>query len=161
MSGSGKSTLAEKIKSHFENLDFKVLLLDGDVLRSRLHLDLGFSKENILENNKRIVGLCHESLAQNDIVIVAVITPYQKSRQNNRSNFGEKLFEIYVKASIELLTKRDVKGLYKKALRGEIKNFIGIDPAVPFEKPENPDLVIDSENENIKHSVARIIATIS
>jgi adenylylsulfate kinase len=158
LSGSGKSTLAEKVFDYFIKKNKKVKLLDGDEMRNGIHSDLDFSKEGILKNNKRVIQLCHNYNGVFDIVLVSVITPFQASRISNRKELGEQLVEIYVKTSIETVCKRDIKGLYKKALKGEINNFIGIDPSVPFEEPVNPDIIVDTEIETDIESFKKIIA---
>lgn len=160
LSGSGKSTvsnaLAEKIKKEYPEI--KLEILDGDEIRENLCKDLSFSKEDRLENIQRIAFLAGKIAKQGVLVLVPVIAPYKEARDKARS-LSNNFFEFYVKASIEEVTKRDVKGLYKKAIAGEIKNFTGISD--PYEEPENPDLLINTEAEDLDESVEKVMNFLS
>lgn len=154
LSGSGKSTLAEMIMLELQKRNRKVEILDGDVVRTNLSKGLGFSKEDRDTNIKRIGYVCH-LLSRNGVVAIsAAISPYRSIRDHNRQLI-ENFVEVYVRCSIEELTRRDVKGLYKKALAGEIKNFTGISD--PYEAPESPEILVDSEKETKEESVSKIL----
>ena len=144
LSGAGKTTIARKAKEVLEQEGKKVLLLDGDEIRSQYPRALGFSRGDILQNNRFIADLCKKRIAEFDYIFVSVITPYCEIRRELRETFAGQYAEIYVKASLEQVIQRDVKGLYKKALAGEICNFIGVDAENPYEPPENPDLIIET-----------------
>jgi adenylyl-sulfate kinase len=133
----------------------KVEMLDGDVVRENLSKGLSFSKEDRDTNIRRIGFVC-ELLTRNDVIaITAAISPYRAVRDENRARIG-RFVEVYAKCPIDVLAERDVKGLYKKALAGEIKNFTGIDD--PYEEPLNPEIVIESDKETPEQSAQKIIA---
>jgi adenylyl-sulfate kinase len=157
LSGSGKSTIARKIEEILLERGMKVEVLDGDVVRTNLSKGLGFSKEDRDTNIRRIGWVCH-ILTRNDVVaIAAAISPYKEIREENRKLIG-RFVEVYCKASIDALKKRDPKGLYEKALRGEIKGFTGIDD--PYEPPDNPEIVCETDKETVDESVNKIIRTL-
>lgn len=157
LSGSGKSTLARQVEEILLERGMKVEMLDGDVVRTNLSKGLGFSKEDRDTNIRRIGFVCN-LLTRNDVVaIAAAISPYKAIRDENRKLIGS-FVEVYCKCPIEVLTERDVKGLYKKALAGEIKGFTGVDD--PYEAPENPEVTIDSDTESEEESVNKIIRTL-
>ncbi|MBI1871755.1 MAG: adenylyl-sulfate kinase [Chlamydiae bacterium] len=154
LSGSGKSTLSKIIEKILKNLGRKVEVLDGDIVRTHLSKGLGFSKEDRDINIRRIGFLC-QLLTRNDVIAIsAVISPYRDVRDEIRKEIGN-FVEIYVKCSVEMLTQRDVKDLYKKALAGEVKNFTGISD--PYEAPLHPEIIIHSDKESIEESVQRIM----
>ena len=141
LSGAGKSTISEIIEHELRERGHKVEVLDGDVVRTHLSKGLGFSKEDRDTNIRRIGWVC-EVLTRNDVVaIAAAISPYRAIRDEVRGRIG-RFVEVYVECPIEQLAERDVKGLYKKARRGELKNFTGLDS--PYEAPEHPELSIDT-----------------
>src|SRR5579864_9203496 len=145
LSGSGKSTLAGVLKDRFENEYGRfVEILDGDEIRKGLSRDLGLSREDREEHARRVSYLA-KVLSRNGVIsIVALISPYKVSRDSARDLIGNDHFvEVYVKASLETCEKRDPKGLYAKARRGEIKNMTGIQD--PYEVPQSADIVIDTE----------------
>ena len=158
LSGSGKSTLSELLEAEFRRRDFKVEVLDGDIVRTHLSKGLGFSKEDRDTNVLRIGFVC-SLLARNGVIAVsAAISPYENIRAQCRAmtqNSGADFIEIFTKCPLETLAQRDVKGLYKKALAGEIPNFTGVSD--PYEAPQNPDLVVESDKENVQDSVRRIL----
>lgn len=158
LSGSGKTTIALLLKEKLEKLNKKVKILDGDDVRKTLHKHLGFTPEDIKENNRLILELCLDSLNDFDYILVPIISPFRESRQNARNVLNELFIEVYIKCSLEECIKRDCKGHYKKALAGEIKNFIGIAKENPYEHPHNPEITIDTEKESIEESVAKILA---
>jgi adenylylsulfate kinase len=158
LSGAGKTTLTEKLVPQLRERGIKVEVLDGDEVRTNLSKGLGFSKED-RDTNIRRIGYVARLLSRNGVgVIAAAISPYREIRDEVRRSVegdGARFVEIYVKASLETLVQRDVKGLYKKALAGEIKQFTGVSD--PYEEPLNPELVIESESETPEQSAARII----
>jgi adenylyl-sulfate kinase len=155
LSGAGKSTLAEALAPVLRERGQKVEILDGDVVRTNLSKGLGFSKEDRDTNILRIGFVAH-LLSRNGVaVITAAISPYKDIRDQNRALIGD-FIEVYAKCSIEELTRRDVKGLYEKALRGEIQNFTGISD--PYEPPENPEVVVDTEKETVEESLNKIVS---
>lgn len=154
LSGSGKSTLAGRVADELRRRGMKVEILDGDEVRTNLSQGLGFSKEDRDTNIKRIGYVC-KLLSRNGVVAIsAAISPYREIRDHNRKEIGH-FVEVYVQCSIEELTKRDVKGLYKKALAGEIKNFTGISD--PYEPPLQPEILVDSGAQTEAQSLAHIL----
>jgi adenylylsulfate kinase len=155
LSGAGKSTLSGALAPVLKERGHNVEILDGDIVRTNLSKGLGFSKEDRDTNILRI-GFVADLLARNGVaVITAAISPYREIRDQVRSQTGN-FVEVYAKCSIEELTRRDVKGLYEKALRGEIQNFTGVSD--PYEEPLNPEVVIDSEKETVEESLRKIVA---
>ncbi|HXG64730.1 MAG TPA: adenylyl-sulfate kinase [Blastocatellia bacterium] len=155
LSGAGKTTLARIVENELRARNHKVEVLDGDIVRTNLSKGLGFSKEDRDTNIRRIGFVCH-LLTRNEVVaIAAAISPYREVREEVRRQIGN-FVEVFVKCPIDVLAERDVKGLYKKALAGEIKNFTGIDD--PYEEPTSPELVIHTDSETPAESAARIIA---
>jgi adenylyl-sulfate kinase len=154
LSGSGKSTLSRLIETELRKRGCKVEVLDGDEVRENLSKGLGFSKED-RDTNIRRIGYVAKLLSRNGVIaITAAISPYQEVRSQVRA-MSRNFIEIYAECSIEALTKRDVKGLYKKALAGEIKNFTGISD--PYEAPTNPEIKINSETQSEADSLAQIL----
>ncbi|MBI2174030.1 MAG: adenylyl-sulfate kinase [Candidatus Omnitrophica bacterium] len=154
LSGSGKSTLAGLVSAELRRRGLKVEILDGDEVRTNLSKGLGFSKEDRDTNIKRIGYVC-KLLTRNGVVAIsAAISPYREIRDFNRREIGH-FIEIYVRCSIEELTRRDVKGLYKKAIAGEIKNFTGVSD--PYEAPLAPEITVDSEKQNEQESLKEIL----
>ena len=154
LSGAGKSTLANKVTESLLQHGHKVEVLDGDEVRTNLSKGLGFSKED-RDTNIRRIAFVAKLLTRNDVVaITAAISPYRDVRDEARQNIG-RFVEVYVECSIEELTRRDVKGLYEKALRGELQNFTGVSD--PYEPPLNADVVVNSEKESIDESAAKIV----
>ena len=154
LSGAGKSTLSGHIANELRRRGAKVEILDGDEVRTNLSQGLGFSKED-RDTNIRHIGYVCKLLSRNGVVAIsAAISPYREVRDYNRQQIGN-FIEIYVKCSIEELARRDVKGLYKKALAGEIQNFTGVSD--PYEPPLAPEVTIDSERQSEQESVQVII----
>ena len=154
LSGSGKSTLSQLVAARLRALGAKVEVLDGDITRTLLCQGLGFSREDREENIRRIGFVC-ELLSRNDVIaIAAAISPYRASRDELRKRIPN-FIEIHMSCPVEILIKRDVKGLYKKALAGEIKQFTGISD--PYESPVAPEVTIDSSSETIESSVTKIL----
>jgi adenylyl-sulfate kinase len=156
LSGSGKSTIAHILEGELRNRGHKVEVLDGDVVRQHLSKGLGFSKEDRDTNIRRIGWVC-EVLARNDVVAIgAAISPYREIRDEVRANIG-RFVEVYVEAPLEVLADRDIKGLYRKAMAGEITNFTGVND--PYEEPLNPEVVCHSDgSETPEQSAAKVMA---
>ncbi len=154
LSGSGKSTLAGALAERLRARGMKVEVLDGDVIRTNLSKGLGFSKEDRDTNIRRIGWVC-EVLSRNGVVaIAAAISPYREVRDEVRARI-ENFVEVYVEVPLEVAIERDVKGLYRKALTGEIKNFTGVSD--PYEPPESPEVVCHTAEETVEESVAKIV----
>lgn len=154
LSGAGKTTISKIIADELRARGLKVEVLDGDVVRENLSKGLGFSKEDRDTNIRRIGWVC-EVLTRNGIVaIAAAISPYRAIRDENRARIG-RFVEVYCQAPLDVLAERDVKGLYKKAMLGEIKNFTGVDD--PYEPPVAPDVTVHSDREKITESAAKVL----
>jgi adenylylsulfate kinase len=158
LSGSGKSTIAEMLYHEFQARGLKTEILDGDVVRTNLSKGLGFSKEDRDTNIMRI-GFVADLLTRNGVAAICCpISPYKETRDANRALIGS-FVEVYVHATIEELAEnRDPKGLYKKALAGEITGFTGVDD--PYEVPENPELVVDTMTETPEESLQNVLRTL-
>jgi len=156
LSGAGKTTISDALETVLRERGIRKLeKLDGDVVRTHLSKGLGFSKED-RDTNIRRIGWVAEVLTRNGVCVLAsAISPYREIRDEVRRNVGN-FVEVYVKCSIPELTRRDVKGLYQKALKGEIQNFTGISD--PYEEPLNPEVVVDTESEALEESVAKVLA---
>lgn len=155
LSGSGKSTVASALeKKLFEN-GIRTYILDGDNIRSGLNKGLSFSDDDRKENIRRIGEVAKLFLDAGVVVLSAFISPFEEERNLVKNTVGEaNYFEVFVDTPLEVCEQRDVKGLYAKARRGEIKNFTGIDS--PFERPTNPKLVVETHKESLADSVDRI-----
>ena len=152
LSGSGKSTLARGLEHKLHNQGILTKLLDGDNLRTGLNKNLGFSEEDRLENIRRVAETAKLFLDNGVVTICSFVSPTKALRKMAKEIIGEDDFlEVFVEASFDECTKRDVKGLYKKALKGEIKDFTGLD--APFDSPLQPFLTIDTEQLTIAESV--------
>lgn len=154
--GSGKTTLARSVAERLRREGYRVEVLDGDWVRSTINPDAGFTKEQRALHLRRVAWIAR-LLARNGVVVLcSFVSPYRDVRRQVREIVEEEVpfYEIYVKCPVEECIKRDPKGLYKKALRGEIKHFTGISD--PYEEPENPDLVIDTVKESVEESVEKL-----
>lgn len=162
LSGAGKTTLSENLLPELLKQDVKVEVLDGDEVRTNLSKGLGFSKED-RDTNIRRIGYVARLLSRNGVgVISAAISPYRSVRREVKEAIekeGIDFIEIYVKAPLEVLIERDVKGLYRKAIAGEIKHFTGVSDN--YEPPLSPDLTIETDKETIGESVGKIIDELS
>lgn len=157
LSGAGKTTLAYQAAQKLEREGKSICILDGDQIRQKQSAHLSFTPEDIRKNNQIVSQLCLERRYQYDYIFVPLISPFEEVRSWARSLIGETFFLVYVKASLENLIEKDVKGLYKKALRGEIENFIGIGEKVPFEEPKSADFTIQTDREAVMESVEKLI----
>jgi len=155
LSGSGKSTTAEQIVNLLLEKGRNVTVLDGDVVRTHLSKGLGFSKEDRDTNIRRIGFVAGEIVRHGGMVICAAISPYRATRENVRNRVGEGFMEIYMATPLEYVEAEDVKGLYAKARRGEIKGFTGIDD--PYEPPLNPDFVLTAENTTAQANARLVV----
>lgn len=157
LSGSGKSTLAREVEVAFIEQGKHAFVLDGDNLRFGLNKDLGFSPEDRKENIRRISEVAKLFADAHVVVLTAFISPYKADRDFARSLLGSgRFFEIFCDPSLEACEKRDPKGLYKKARANEIQEFTGI--SAPYEKPENPEMRIETDRESIQESVQRVVS---
>ena len=158
LSGSGKSTITDVLVDKFEERGIPLEVLDGDVVRENLSKGLGFSKED-RDTNIRRIGFVANLLSRNGLVaITAAISPYREIRDEIRkmvTSDGGSFVEIFVKCPIPVLADRDVKGLYKKALAGEIKNFTGVSD--PYEEPLAPEVTVESDRESVAEGVEKIL----
>ncbi|MFP4372177.1 MAG: adenylyl-sulfate kinase [Halanaerobium sp.] len=159
LSGSGKSTIAVEVEKELYRCGKASYRLDGDNLRFGLNNDLGFTAADREENIRRIGEVAALFADAGLITLASFISPYRAGREAARRAAGEDNFkEIYVKASVEVCAERDPKGLYAKAKKGEIENFTGI--SAPYEEPENPDLVIDTEKLSLEEAVKLVLELI-
>ena len=156
LSGSGKSTIALALKEALEARGKTVAIIDGDTVRDTLHRHLGFTAEDITENNRLIAELAKERMADVDFVLVPIISPFRESRARARQILGEGFLELYLDASHEARAARDPKGLYKRVAAGEIPDFIGYG-GVPYEPPEHPEITVQTDSQTIEESVAEIV----
>ena len=156
LSGSGKSTLAHSVEEELYKLSCRTFVLDGDNVRHGLTSNLTFSDDDRKENIRRIGEVAKLMMESGVITMTAFISPFREDRDLIRKLLSQDDFiEIYCKASLEACESRDVKGLYKRARAGEIKNYTGIDS--PYEAPNNPELIIDTEHESLEESVSKVI----
>ena len=156
LSGAGKTTISKLVEEELHNRRNRLEILDGDVVRENLSKGLGFSKED-RDTNIRRIAFVADLLSRNGVpVITAAISPYREIRDEARELMGPRFIEVFVKASVEECIERDPKGLYKKALAGEIKEFTGVSD--PYEEPLNPEIVLDTEAETPEESAAKLIA---
>jgi len=151
---SGKSAIADRLAVILKDKGYRVERLDGDIVRQDLTRDLGFSKADRDENIRRVTFVT-KLLARNGVfVLTSFISPYREMRDHARQQV-ENFMEIYVKTSLETCIKRDVKGMYKKALAGEIKEFTGVSD--PYEEPLKPELIVETDNESLEDSTQKVL----
>lgn len=154
LSGAGKTTITQAVAEKLRSRSCKLEILDGDVVRENLTKGLGFSKADRDENIRRIGFVSHLLTRNGVIVLVSAISPYREIRQEVKEKIGD-FVEVYVNAPLTVCEERDVKGLYKRARAGEIKNFTGIDD--PYEAPLNPTIECRTDLEELEESVAKIL----
>lgn len=160
LSGSGKSTFANLVEQRLFQLGVHTYSLDGDNVRHGLNADLGFSPDDRTENIRRISEVGKLMVDAGVVVLAAFVSPYKKDREKIKNTLEDPNFvEVYVNTSVEECERRDVKGLYKKARAGEIKNMTGI--SAPYEAPNNPDIEIKTEEVTVEQAVDKIVAYIT
>ena len=153
----GKTTIAERVAEILRGGGYRVERLDGDIVRESLTSDLGFTREDRNENIKRVTFVA-KLLTRNGVIVLATfVSPYRERRRKTREEIGE-FVEVYVRCPLEVCIERDVKGMYGKALAGEIKDFTGVDD--PYEEPENPELIVDTDKETVEESVEKVLETL-
>jgi adenylylsulfate kinase len=157
LSGAGKTTLSAAVAGEIRARGQRVEVLDGDAVRANLSKGLGFSRED-RDTNIRRIGFVARLLTRNDVaVVVAAISPYRAVRDEVRAEIG-KFVEVFVRCSLDELIRRDVKGLYERALRGEVAQFTGVSD--PYEEPLSPEVVVDTDHEGVEQSVATVMAAL-
>ena len=155
-SGAGKSTIAHGVEKELFNRGIRSYVLDGDNIRSGVNADLGFSREDRRENIRRIVEISRLLVDAGLIVLASFISPYREDRALIKQKFAQDtFFEIYIKCSIMECEKRDPNGQYRKARQGIITHYTGI--SAPYEEPESPDLIIDTEEKTINESILTVL----
>lgn len=157
MSGAGKSTLSEALAPRWKEMGLPVEILDGDAVRPILSSELGYTRQDRDTNVARIAWVAGLLAKHGAVVLVAAISPYRAAREKAREEIG-RFVEVHVHCTLEELSRRDVKGLYKKALAGEIPHFTGVSD--PYEAPDNPDVVVNSAVDTVEEGVARIEAVL-
>jgi adenylylsulfate kinase len=151
---SGKSSVADKVAEKLKEKGLKVERLDGDIVRKHLTHDLGFSKEDRDENISQVTFVA-KLLTRNGVAVLAsFVSPYRERREKSRKEIGD-FVEVYVKCPLEICMKRDIKGMYKKAINGEITNFTGIND--PYEEPIDPEIIIEADKETIDESANKVL----
>ncbi len=156
LSGAGKSTLAHEIEERLHRMGCRTFVFDGDNVRHGLCGDLGFSEQDRSENIRRVGEMVKLFVDAGVIALTAFISPYRKDRERVRQIVGERdFFEIYCQCSLEVCESRDVKGLYRRARAGEIKDFTGI--SSPYEAPEHPSLVLDTGTQTLEQCVEQAV----
>lgn len=154
LSGAGKTTICRRVEEKLAAAGLPVERLDGDVVRQQLCADLGFSREDRFRNIERVAYVAKLLTRNRVIVLASFISPYRSMRDYARKEIGP-FIEVYAKCSLEECIRRDVKGLYRKAINGEIAYFTGISD--PYEEPEQPELVVDTEQETEEASAAKVV----
>jgi adenylyl-sulfate kinase len=158
LSGAGKSTIAERLREELEARGRGVEVLDGDEVRAHLSKGLGFSRADRDANIARIAFVAALLARHGVAVVAAAISPYAAARAAARARLGGAFLEVYVRCDLDELVRRDVKGLYKRALAGELDHFTGVSD--PYEAPERPEVVVDTAAETVERSVAAILAAL-
>jgi adenylylsulfate kinase len=152
---SGKSAVADRVAEYLKDRGYRVERLDGDIVRQSLTRDLGFSKADRDENIRRVTFVA-KLLTRNDVfVLTSFISPYRDIRAQARKEIGSFL-EVYTKCALDECMKRDVKGMYQKAIKGEIKEFTGISD--PYEEPLHPEILLETDQETLEESTAKVVA---
>jgi adenylylsulfate kinase len=153
----GKTTIADQVATVLKKKDYNVERLDGDIVRQGLTNDLGFSKKDRDENIRRVTFVAKMLTRNNVIVLATFVSPYREQRRDARKEIG-RFIEVYVRCPVEICMKRDVKGMYRKAREGKITHFTGVDD--PYEEPEHPELILDTDTESVEESVRKVLHTI-
>ena len=153
LSGAGKTTLSINLYKKLKKLKFKVKKIDGDIFRKKKVSVKSFTKKNIIENNIQIINYIDKVKGHYEFIIVSVISPLIRTRMLAKKRFGKNYYEIYVKCSVKVLVKRDTKGLYKLADQKIIKNLIGYNSKIIYEKSTYKKIIINTEKNNIKSCI--------
>lgn len=160
LSGSGKSTIANELNTRLFHQNKHSVILDGDNTRLGINHDLGFSAADRTENNRRVAEIAKLFMESGNIVICSFISPFQKDRELSKQLIGEEnYFEVFVDCSLEMCEKRDVKGMYKQARKGELESFTGI--SSPYETPGNPQLILPTEQLNLQQCAELLLNSIT
>lgn len=158
LSGSGKTTLALLLHDALQEKDKTVCILDGDAVRGTHARKLGFSREDLRENNRIFIELAREKSELHDFVLVPKISPNREDREAARETLGKSFLEVFVDCPLPVCEDRDAKGLYKKARAGEIENFIGVSESSPYEEPEVPDIIVRTDRASCDECIATIVS---
>jgi len=153
----GKTTIANQVAVLLKKKGYLVEQLDGDIIRQNFSSDLSFSKKDRDENIKRATFLAKMLSRNNVVVLASFVSPYRKQRRKARKEI-KNFVEVFVRCPVKICMKRDVKGMYKKALEGKIQHFTGVDD--PYEEPEHPELIVDTDIESLDESVEKVIKKI-
>jgi len=156
LSGSGKTTICSILMNKLKSDGYSVEWYDGDRIREELKIESDFSKEGILKNNFEVINRINAVKGNVDFILISLITPFNDIRNYARKTFGKDYFEVYIKCDKNTLIERDTKGLYKKALNGELDNLIGFSDKVPYEEPSRPDLILETNLISAKEAVRKI-----
>lgn len=151
---SGKTTVADRVAEILRSMGLKVERLDGDIVRKSLTSDLGFSREDRRKNIERVTFVSKLLTRNGVIVLASFVSPYREVRARSRKEIGD-FVEVYVKCPLEVCIERDVKGMYRRAIAGEIKEFTGISD--PYEEPESPEVVLETHRETVEESAQKVI----
>ena len=157
LSGAGKTTVAEATANQLRRDGVKTLILDGDEVRSRVNVHLGFTPKDIIENNRLICDFCMRERGNYDVILVPIISPYQSSRDAARDRIGEGFNLVRFSARLEVVAARDTKGLYAKAASGKIDNLIGMSQTNKYEPVKSADIEINTADETIDQSVENLL----
>lgn len=155
ISGSGKTTIADDLVKIFHKRNIPVVLLDGDIVRKTLSHDLGYSKEERDKHITRVADVCHLINLNGILTIACVLSPTRKIRRYARKLINN-FIEVYIKCPYDVCEQRDVRGYYKQVRDGEIKDFVGYN--IPYEEPEKPEIILETDKETVKESVNKIIS---
>lgn len=156
LSGSGKTTICNLMMEKLKTDGYSVEWFDGDRVRAELKIESDFSREGILKNNLEVISRINLIKEKVDFILISLITPFRKVRTHARKTFGDNYFEIYVKCDRNTLIERDTKGLYKKALNGELDNLIGFSNKLPYEEPLKPDLILETNSISTIEAIEKI-----
>ncbi len=152
---SGKTTLSKMLERELKEKGKEVVLLDGDELRKTISKDLGFSEEDRKEHNRRVIELAKKLSKEGKVVVLALVSPIREVREKAREEIGKEFVEVYLSCPLAVCIERDVKGHYKKALRGEIKNFTGV--SQKYEEPTNPEVILYTAVESKEESIKKLM----
>lgn len=157
LSGSGKTTISLITHSLLRESAKEVLILDGDSVRKTIHRHLGYGPEDVFENNRLIAELCKDNIDNYDVILVPIISPLRKAREEAKKILGYRFYEIYVYASLNKVRQRDPKGYYEKFYSGELPGFIGVDESFPYEPPTYPHLTLNTESATAEQCALNLV----